>query len=221
MINVRNEHVVSIKLFKEAKMSELTTKQQQIFDYILNSLRNYGSIPTVREIANEFGFASTNAVNCHLDALTKKGYINRRPGLARNIEIAPDYLTPERGVPIVGRVAAGKPIDAIENLEGYLDLDSIYEPGLHYALRVAGDSMIDAGLWDGDYAIVRQQPRVESGQIGVAIIDGEATVKRFRWLADGGLQLIPENKMYEPFMIDPESEFSIGGRVVGMHRVIK
>lgn len=202
-------------------MSDLTKKQQDIFDFILGSLREAGTIPTVREIASAFGFASTNAVNCHLEALTRKGYINRRPGAARNIEIAPDYLMPERGVPIVGRVAAGKPIDAVENLEGYLDLDAIYEPGLHYALRVAGDSMIEAGLWDGDYAIVRQQPKVETGEIGVAIIDGEATVKRFRWLADGGLQLIPENEAYEPFMIDPECEFSVGGKVVGMHRVIK
>lgn len=202
-------------------MGELTKKQQQIFDFILESLRNYGSIPTVREIASAFGFASTNAVNCHLEALTRKGYISRRPGAARNIEIAPDYLTPERGLPIIGRVAAGTPIDAIENLEGYLDLDTIYESGMHYALRVAGDSMIEAGLWDGDFAIVRQQPRVETGEIGVAIIDGEATVKRFHWLADGGLQLIPENEQYQPFMVSPESDFRVGGKVVGMHRVIR
>lgn len=202
-------------------MGELTDKQQQIFDFILNSLRDDGAIPTVREIASAFGYASTNAVNTHLEALTKKGYINRRPGAARNIEIAPDYLSPERGVPIVGRVAAGTPIDAIENLEGYLDLDSIYEHGLHFALRVSGDSMIEAGFWDGDYAIVRQQPRVESGEIGVAIIDGQATVKRFRWLDDGMLMLVPENEKYRPFTVDPDAEFSIGGKVVGMHRVIR
>lgn len=202
-------------------MRDLTAKQQQIFDFILGSLRNEGSIPTVREIAGAFGFSSTNSVNTHLEALVAKGYISRRPGAARNIEIAPDYLTPERGVPIVGRVAAGSPIDAIENLEGYLDLDSIYEPGIHFALRIAGDSMIEAGFWDGDYAIVRQQPKVESGEIGVAIIDGQATVKRFRWLPDGGLILVPENEKYQPFAVDPDAEFSIGGKVVGMHRVIK
>ncbi len=206
---------------KNADMGELTAKQQQIFDFILNALRVDGGIPTVREIASAFGYASTNAVNTHLEALTRKGYINRRPGEARNIEIAPDYLLPERGVPIVGSVAAGTPIDALENLEGYLDLDSIYEPGLHFALRVAGDSMIEAGLWDGDYAIVRQQPRVESGEIGVAVIDGRATVKRFRWLDDGSLMLVPENENYQPFAVDPETEFSIGGKVVGMHRIIR
>lgn len=203
------------------KMSELTQKQQQIFDFILNSLRNDGSIPTVREIMSAFGFASTNAVSTHLEALAKKGYINRRPGAARNIEIAPDYLMPERGVPIVGQVAAGTPIDAIENLEGYLDLDTIYEQGLHFALRISGDSMIEAGFWDGDYAIVRQQPRVESGEIGVAIIDGQATVKRFRWLSEGGLMLVPENEKYQPFTVDEDADFRIGGKVVGMHRVIQ
>ena len=198
----------------------MTRKQQQIFDFILSSLRNDGAIPTVREIAGAFGFSSTNSVNTHLEALVNKGYISRRPGAARNIEIAPDYLTPERGVPIVGSVAAGTPIDAIENLEGYLDLDAIYEPGLHFALRIAGDSMIEAGFWDGDYAIVRQQPKVESGEIGVAIIDGQATVKRFRWLDGGGLMLVPENEKYQPFTVDPEAEFRVGGKVVGMHRVI-
>ncbi len=196
-------------------MGELTQKQRQIFDFIVDSLRNDGSIPTVREIASAFGFSSTNAVNTHLEALSKKGYINRRPGAARNIEIAPDYLLPERGVPIVGRVAAGSPIDAMENLEGYLDLDSIYEPGAHFALRIAGDSMIEAGIWDGDYVIVR------SGEIGVAVIDGQATVKRFRWLDDGGLMLVPENEKYQPITVDPEVDFAIGGKVVGMHRVIR
>ncbi len=201
-------------------MRDLTSRQQEIFDFILRSLREEGAIPSVREICQAFGFSSTNAVNSHLEALARKGYINRRPGTARNIEIAPDYLTPERGVPIVGSVAAGRPIDAIENLEGYLDLDAIYEPGLHFALRVSGDSMIEAGFWDGDYAIVRQQPQVESGEIGVAVIDGRATVKRFRWLAGGGLELVPANEKYQPFTVEPDADFRIGGKVVGMHRII-
>ena len=202
-------------------MNTLTKKQQQIFDFILASLREEGAIPTVREIARAFGFSSTNSVTTHLEALANKGYINRRPGAARNIEIAPDYLIPDRGVPIVGSVAAGTPIDAIENLDGYLDLDAIYERGLHFALRIVGDSMIEAGFWEGDYAIVRQQPMVETGEIGVAIIDGQATVKRFRWLREGGLMLVPENEKYQPFTIDPDADFRVGGKVVGMHRVIR
>jgi SOS regulatory protein LexA len=201
-------------------VDDLTARQREIFNFIVVSLRDEGVIPSVREIGDAFGFASTNAVNSHLDALVRKGYINRRAGMARNIEIAPDFLIPERGLPIVGRVAAGTPIDAIENLDGYLDLDSIYDRLDHYALRVHGDSMLDAGIWDGDYAIVRRQTRVESGEIGVAVLDGEATVKRFRWLDGGGLLLLPANERYKPIPVDPECDFHVAGKVVGMHRVL-
>lgn len=202
-------------------MRGLTQRQEEIFNFILKSLREDGCIPTVREIAQAFGFASTNAVHDHLTALAKKGYISRRTGTARNIEIAPDYFNPERGVPIVGRVAAGTPIEALENLEGYLDLDAIYEPGIHFALLVRGDSMEEAGILNGDFVIVRQQDEVETGQIGVAIVDGEATVKRFKWLPGGGLELIPENGKYRPFQVAPESDLRIGGKVVGLHRVLR
>ena len=202
-------------------MRDLTARQREIFEFILRTLREEGYIPSIREICLAFGFASTNAANSHLDALIRKGYLGRRAGAARNLEIAPDFLTPERGVPIVGRVAAGIPLDALENLEGYLDLDSLYGSDGHFALRVAGDSMIDAGLWDGDYVIVRRQSRVESGEIGVAVIDDRATVKRFRWLPGGGLELIPENPAYQPFLVDPEADFRVGGKVVGMHRLLK
>lgn len=201
-------------------MRDLTGRQREIFEFILRSLREEGSIPSVREIGRAFGFASTNAVNSHLDALVRKGYIGRRPGVVRNIEIAPDYLAPEHGIPIVGRVAAGVPIDALENLEGYLDLDAAYPPAEHFALRVAGDSMVDAGIWDGDYVVVRRQPRVESGEIGVAVIGGQATVKRFRWLADGDLELVPANDRYRPFLVDRAAEFLVAGKVVGMHRML-
>ncbi|MDR1611919.1 MAG: transcriptional repressor LexA [Planctomycetota bacterium] len=199
-------------------MRDLTPRQREIFAFILDALRNDGAIPSVREIARAFGFASTNAVNAHIDALERKGYVGRRPGQARNIEIAPDYLIPERGIRILGRVAAGSPIEAMENLEGFLDLDAIYDPSMHYALRIRGDSMIDAGFWEGDYAIVRHQPRVDSGEIGVAVIDGDATVKRFRWLEGGGLMLAPANQRYQPFEVDPEREFFIAGKVVGLYR---
>lgn len=204
----------------DGTMRDLTAKQQEIFNFILTSLREEGAIPTVREICQAFGFSSTNAVNSHLEALTKKGYISRRPGAARNIEIAPDFLMPERGVPIVGKVAAGKPIDALENLDGYLDLDAIYSRGDHYALRIRGDSMLDAGIWDGDYAIVRHQPKVETGEIGVAVVDGEATVKRFRWLDDGGLLLLPANENYQPIPVPPVADLRVAGKVVGVHRVL-
>ncbi len=202
-------------------MRELTDRQKEIFDFILASVREQGFIPSMREICEAFGFSSTNAVNTHLDALAKKGYISRRPGKARSFELAPDFLMPERGVPIVGSVAAGSPIDALENLEGYLDLDVMYETSTHYALRIVGDSMIDAGFWEGDYAIVHKQPTVRTGEIGVAILDEQATVKRFRWLEDGELELVPANEKYQPFRIEPGQDFRIGGKVVGLHRMLR
>lgn len=201
-------------------MKGLTQKQRNVFDFIVRSLREQGVIPSIREICNQFGYSSTNAANVHLYALEKKGYITRRHGLARNIEISSEYMVKTTGVPIVGQVAAGLPIDAVENLDGYLDLDSMYARGQHFALRIVGDSMIDAGLWDGDYAIVRRQERVESGEIGVAVIEGEATVKRFSWQADGHLELIPANEKYRPFSVNPAKDFLVAGKVVGMHRVM-
>jgi len=122
---------------------------------------------------------------------------------------------------IVGRVAAGQPITAIENLDGYLELGTLYAGGSHYALRVQGDSMIDAGIWDGDYAIVREQPSVDNGEIGVAILDGDATVKRIR-RTGGYVDLIPANERYQPRRVDLSvTDFRIGGKVVGVHRVLR
>lgn len=199
-------------------MNKLTTKQELVFKFILNCFHDEGYIPTIREIADNFYYKSTNAVRDHLAALERKGYIQRRSGAARGIEIAPDFLTPERGVPIVGRVAAGTPITALENLEGYLEIEALYTNGVHYALQVHGDSMIDAGIWDGDLAIIREQPEVSEGEIGVAIIDGEATVKRIRH-HQGRIELIPENDLYQPVIIEPALvDFRIGGKVVGIHR---
>jgi len=200
-------------------MDGLTGRQQEILDFLRRTMREEGGVPSVREIAAEFGFRSVNAVRDHLAALERKGFIDRRPGLARNIELAPD-LRSAAGIPIVGRVAAGRPIAAIENLDGYLELGTLYGSGCHYALRVHGDSMIDAGIWDGDFAIVREQGEVENGEIGVAILDGEATVKRIR-RESRGFMLIPANDRYQPLRIDPEaSDFRIGGKVVGVHRVL-
>jgi repressor LexA len=204
----------------EFSMQCLTEKQKAILDFIRQSMREAGCVPTVREIAAHFGFKSVNAAQDHLAALERKGYIDRRPGLARGIELAPDLREPEAGIPIVGRVAAGQPLTAIENLDGYLELGALYGGGSHYALRVHGDSMIDAGIWDGDFAIVREQETIENGEIGVAIIEGEATVKRIR-RETGFADLIPANDRYERRRIDlATTDFRIGGKVVGVHRVL-
>jgi len=205
----------------EKPMKELTTRQKDIFDFILTCMRDENYIPTTREIAHHFGLKSTNTVRDHLSALEKKGYIHRRPNSSRGIEILPEHMPDSTaGIPVVGRVAAGRPITAIENLDGYLRLDNLYEAANHYALRVRGDSMIDDGIWDGDFAIVRDQPTVENGQIAVAIIEGEATVKRIR-RQGSAIDLIPANDLYAPIHVDLETtNFRIGGKVVGVHRVL-
>lgn len=201
-------------------MKPLTEKQQEIFAYLEECLREENYMPTVREIADRFGFKSPNAVRDHLLALERKGVIARRPNASRGIELARQPEKP-RGLPVVGRVAAGRPIAALENLDGYLELETLYAADRHYALRVHGDSMIDAGIWDGDFAIVRDQPNVENGEIGVAVIEGEATVKKI--LRHGNLvELIPANDLYAPIKVDlEETDFRIGGKVVGVHRVIR
>ena len=204
-------------------MDDLTPRQRDIFRFILQCHREDGCLPTVREIAARFRFASANAARDHLVALERKGYVQRRAGAARALEIAPDFLdaeTPERGVPILGTVAAGRPLEALEHVEGYLDLDALYPRERHFALRIRGDSMVDAGMRDGDFAIVAAGDRVENGQIGVAVLEGMATVKHVRWLADGTVELVPANARYDIVRVDPaEREFSVAGRVVGLHRV--
>jgi len=177
-------------------------------------------MPTIREIAEHFGFHSLNAVHDHLTALERKGYIERKQRMARGIELAPDLRDDPRGIPIIGRVAAGQPIMAIENIDSYLSLESIYDRESHYALRVYGDSMIGAGIFDGDFAIVRHQPEIANGEIGVAIVEGDATIKRIR--RNGHLVLlIAENEKYSPVEIDlRRADFRIGGKVVGVHRVL-
>jgi len=202
-------------------MKGLTEKQEEILAFLITCIRDENYMPTVREIAEHFDFRSTNAVRDHLAALERKGHIRRRPNLSRGIEIAEEHLQePPRGLPILGRVAAGRPIMAVENLDGYLELDGLYDRARHYALRVHGDSMVDAGIWDGDFAIVRDQPNIENGEIGVAIVEGEATVKRIRH-EGRHVELIPANDLYQPLHIDLETtDFRIGGKVVGVHRVL-
>jgi len=203
-------------------MKPLTDKQQEILDFLVHCVREEYYTPTVREIAERFGIKSTNAVRNHLDALERKGCLSRRAGASRGIELASEYLDAPAGLPIIGRVAAGCPITAVENLEGHLAIDSgLHQPERLYALRVHGDSMIDDGIWDGDYVIVREQTTVEDGAIGVAIIDEEATVKRIRRRGNI-IQLVPANELYEPIEVDPSAvPFRIGGKVVGVHRALE
>lgn len=202
-------------------MKGLTAKQQEIFDYLQETILEENYVPTLREIADHFGFRSVNSVQDHLGALEKKGYIHRRPNSSRGIELDEAHITRRRpGLPIIGRVAAGAPITAVENLDGYLALSEMYDDR-HYALHVRGDSMIDDGIWDGDFVIVREQNDLRQGEIGVAIVEGEATVKRIRRNA-ASVTLVPANQLYQPIEVDlTTTEFRLGGKVVGIHRVFR
>lgn len=201
----------------------LTPRQRQVLDFIADTIRSRGYPPTIREIGERFGISSTNGVRAILSVLAKKGYIERKPFVSRGIELKA-YPIPSDGVtwvPIVGRIAAGQPVLAAENIEGTLALDRSWAgSGELFALRVKGDSMQGAGIFDGDYVIVRQQPTAENGEIVAAIVGEEATVKRL--FREGNLiRLMPENSAMEPIVIRKrEEEVRIAGKVVGVLRKI-
>ena len=204
---------------------KLTERQQEIYDFIADAIRDNGYPPTIREIMDGFDIASTNGVRTTLAALEKKGYIRRRPMLSRGIELTDQARREPRSdldfreVPIVGRVAAGEPILATENIEGTLAVDRSIAPSSEvFALQVQGESMRDAGILDGDYVLARQQGTADPGDIVVAVIGDEATVKRF--YTDGErVRLQPENESFDPILVDPQSsDFRIAGKIVGLMR---
>jgi repressor LexA len=196
----------------------LTARQKEIYDFLLRSIREKGYAPSIHEIGARFKIASTNGVSDHLKALEKKGYI-RRVG-RRAIEVlsalGKPMLTAMRDIPILGRVPAGKPFLSEENSEGLLTIPSDVASGKLFALQVKGDSMIDAGILDGDRVIVKQQGTAENGEIVCALIDGEGTLKRFYKKGDV-ITLKAENKNYAPITVS-EGEFRIVGKVVGLMR---
>lgn len=198
----------------------LTTKQQAILDFLCRHVRERGYPPSYEEIADQFGFSSPNAVTGHLKALEKKGYI-RRSEKSRALEII-DPAFRQSGIPIVGTVAAGTPVTAFENREGVLSLEDLLGNSEQlFALRVRGESMVGAGINPGDYVVVRQSPTIESGQIGVAFLDGEATVKRI-FKEPAGWRLQPENSGMQPIWVSKDdATFWIGGTVVGVVRKIQ
>ena len=196
----------------------LTDRQKAIYDFLLKSIREKGFAPSIHEIGRQFKIASTNGVSDHLKALEKKGYI-RRVG-KRAIEVVnalgKAVINVTHEVPILGRVAAGKPFLSEENTEGFLAIPSDMGGGKQFALQVQGDSMIGAGIIDGDRVIVQQQSTAENGEIVCALIDGEATLKRF-YKKDGVVTLKAENDQYAPIVV-AEGEFRIAGKIVGLLR---
>ncbi|MCC7263244.1 MAG: transcriptional repressor LexA [Candidatus Latescibacteria bacterium] len=204
---------------------KLTARQQSIFDFISQTIRTRGAPPTIREIMEVFQINSTNGVRTTLAALEKKGYILRHARLSRGIELA-DFAeqTPLsadiREVPLIGRVAAGLPILATQNVESMLQVDKTLLPasGELFALRVHGESMKNAGILDGDIVLARHQERAERGDIVVALLDEEATVKRYHPSPEG-VRLLPENEAFAPIVVSPEAvNFRIAGKVLGLMR---
>jgi len=204
--------------------NELTPTQEKVFEFLKDFLRRKGFPPTLREIAFHFGLRGPKAPQKTLSILERKGYIRKVPGVSRAIEILnyPQYsLTHILSVPIVGRVRAGEPILAVENIEGYINLDrSLVSSGDVFLLRVEGDSMIDAHIQDGDFALVKPQPNAENGEIVVALIEDEATIKRIFKKRDL-IRLEPANPKIESIVVKRgEKKVTIVGKVVGIFRKI-
>ncbi|MDY0001412.1 MAG: transcriptional repressor LexA [Polyangia bacterium] len=203
-------------------MEPLTKRQRQVLSFVERSIEERGYPPTMREIGQHMGIRSTNGVNDHLKALERKGYIVREDLKSRTLR--PVGSSPRtRDVPLVGRVAAGLPLLAVENLEDSLKVDRslVGEADGIFALRVAGDSMVEDGILDGDLVFVRQQETARSGEIVVALVDEDATVKRY-YPEPEGVRLQPANCVMEPIWVRPDSglDLRILGVVVGVYRQI-
>jgi repressor LexA len=201
---------------------DLTKRQKEIFDFIRRYAAKTGYPPTVREIGKAVGLHSSSTVHAHLANLEKIGLLRRDPSKPRAIELlferAKKTILPgESGIPLVGNVAAGEPIVAEENVEDYIEIPDVIggEEG-DYILRVRGESMKDAGIFDGDYAVVRPAEEAEDGEIVVALIGDEATVKRL-FQEDDHIRLQPENKAMEPIRT---ADATVLGRVIGVLRKI-
>ena len=197
-------------------MEQLTPRQQQILDMIRQHVEENNAPPTRAEIALYFGFRSPNAAEQHLRALAKKGVIELTPGSARGIRLMEEV---EPGLPLVGRVAAGSPILATEHVEARFQLDPhLFQPRADYLLRVRGLSMKDVGILDGDLLAVHQTHEVRNGQIVVARLDDEVTVKRFE-KKGSKVRLIAENPDFSPIEVDlSRDELTIEGLGVGVIR---
>ena len=200
----------------------ISDKQAQILEYIKDQIMEKGYPPAVREICEAVHLKSTSSVHSHLATLEKRGYIRRDPTKPRAIEICDDNFqmlrTETASLPVVGRVAAGEPILAEQNIESYFPVPAEYVPrGESFVLKVHGTSMINAGIMDGDYIFVNSCRNAENGEIIVALIDDSATVKRF-YKEDGHIRLQPENDEMETII---EEDCQILGKVFGVYRVMK
>lgn len=201
---------------------KITKKQSEILEYIKSEILNRGFPPAVREICEAVNLKSTSSVHSHLETLEKNGYIRRDPTKPRAIEIIDDNFNLVRrevvNVPIVGRVAAGEPILAVENIESYFPIPAEFMPNAQtFMLTVKGESMINAGIFDGDQILVQEQSTARNGDMVVALVDDSATVKTF-YKEDGYYRLQPENDSMEPIIV--QGELQILGKVIGVFRFL-
>ena len=200
---------------------KISAKQQEILEYIKESILKKGYPPAVREICEAVHLSSTSSVHSHLETLEKNGYIRRDPTKPRTIEICDDSFQMMRremtSIPVIGRVAAGQPILATENIEGYFPLPVEYVPNADtFILKVKGESMINAGIFDGDIIFVEKTNNVRDGDTVVALIDDSATVKTF-YKETGHIRLQPENDSMEPIIVE---NCEIIGKVFGVFRLM-
>ena len=201
---------------------KITDKQSHILEYIKSEILNKGYPPSVRDICQAVDLKSTSSVHSHLESLEKNGYIRRDPTKPRTIEILDDNFNLVRrevvNVPIVGTVAAGQPILAIENIENYFPIPAEYMPNEEtFMLKVKGESMINAGILDGDTILVKRQNYAKNGDMVVALVEDSATVKTF-YKEDGHIRLQPENDYMDPIIL-PDVE--IIGKVFGVFRFFR
>ena len=199
------------------KNNDLTKKEKLVFDYLVKSINENGYAPSVRDIGASLGIKSTSSVHLYLHNLEAKGFIEQDAGKKRTLRICAPFAKVFGRVPLLGSITAGSPILAVENFDGYVDLpwnSSKYSDSELFALKVKGESMIDAGIFDGDIVIVRKTSYADNGQIAVALIEDEATVKTF-YKEDGHFRLQPENKTMSPIIVD---DVSLLGVVVASFR---
>ena len=200
---------------------KISSKQQEILEYIKQEILNKGYPPAVREICEAVHLKSTSSVHSHLETLEKNGYIRRDPTKPRAIEIIDDNFNLTRrevvNVPILGQVAAGQPLLAVENIENYFPIPTEFMPNAEtFMLKVKGDSMINAGIFNGDKILVQKQSDAQNGDIVVALVDDSATVKTF-YKENGHYRLQPENDTMDPIIVN---ECSILGKVFGIMRYL-
>jgi repressor LexA len=202
---------------------KITKKQKEILEYIKSQIVNRGYPPSVRDICEAVGLRSTSSVHAHLETLEKNGYIRRDPTKPRAIEIMDDSFNEFRrevaNVPVIGTVAAGQPLLAVENIENYFPIPTDLLPNKDiFMLKVKGDSMVNIGILDGDFVVVGSQSDAHDGEVIVALVDDSATVKTF-YQEEGRVRLQPENDTMEPIYV--YGSLMILGKVIGVMRFFR